>query len=340
MPSLREILEKAPPEQSPDHPGGALPTRLAGAIDDSIAYLNSPAAAESLAKDPYWPKWNSPWWHVLLFNEMGMAESLPSKTIESIAGALAQYYLKCFPSREEDVPAGIDPLNQIPCHCQLGTIEQVFQSCGKEGDPRLNWLSDWYLNYQLPDGGLNCDESAYNKAEPKSSIVSTLPPMEALLARENLSASEVSCLDRGAQYLLERKLHCRKNSDQVIDQNFLQLAFPRFYHYDILRGLSFIVAWAKKLSRPLPVAQISEVILLIDGKFPDGHLKVERQVFTNCQSRFPGEAGEAWHKGEATSFPLLEAVSQIGEDSPFLTAKWATIKRDLQHLERANLLHT
>ena len=32
-------------------------------IQDSVAYLSSPAAAKSLATDPYWPKWHSPWWY-------------------------------------------------------------------------------------------------------------------------------------------------------------------------------------------------------------------------------------------------------------------------------------
>jgi hypothetical protein len=38
----------------------------------SIEYLTSPAAASSLAKDPYWSKRDAPWWHVLALKEAGV----------------------------------------------------------------------------------------------------------------------------------------------------------------------------------------------------------------------------------------------------------------------------
>lgn len=336
MKSLKKHLETILTKPSPEPP----PQNFAAVIDSSIDYLNSKEAADSLTRDPYWPKWHSPWWHVLLLSEMGLAQSIPRKTIETLANALDQYYLKCFPSREEDVPDGIDPLNQIPCHCQLGTIEQVLRACAIDSDPRLNWLNDWYLNYQIADGGLNCDESAYNKTNPKSSIVSTLPPLEAVLSRRQLSEKEIDFLDKGAQYLIERQLCFRKGTSQFIDQDFLSPVFPRFYHYDVLRGLSFLVAWSKKLSRRLPIDSFSEVVLLIDSKFPDGLIKIERQVWTNCPSRFPGENGKEWYKAEATSFPLLETVSSHDDISPYLTAIWSDLKRDLISLYDRELLQS
>jgi hypothetical protein len=43
-------------------------------------------------------------------------------------------------------------------------------------------MRPWLRQYQLPDGGLNCDEAACVKSL-KSSMVSTLPPLEAASRR-------------------------------------------------------------------------------------------------------------------------------------------------------------
>jgi hypothetical protein len=89
--------------------------------------------------------------------------------------ALNNHYLPVFPVREEELPPGVDPLGQIACHCQLGEMEQVLTACGVNVTKQIPFLRSWYTRYQLPDGGLNCDESAYIKDHPVSSIVSILP---------------------------------------------------------------------------------------------------------------------------------------------------------------------
>lgn len=35
---------------------------IADAVEKSRSYLSSPAALQSIERDPYWPKWNSPCW--------------------------------------------------------------------------------------------------------------------------------------------------------------------------------------------------------------------------------------------------------------------------------------
>ena len=42
-------------------------------VELSIAYLASPDALASLEADTYWPKWDSPWWHMVLLRERGQA---------------------------------------------------------------------------------------------------------------------------------------------------------------------------------------------------------------------------------------------------------------------------
>src|SRR5262249_47237149 len=58
--------------------------QLEAEIADSVAYLASDAALRSVAAHPYWPKWSSPWWHMLLLHELGEARRIPARTVDAM----------------------------------------------------------------------------------------------------------------------------------------------------------------------------------------------------------------------------------------------------------------
>lgn len=101
---------------------------------------------------------------------------------------LAGHYLPFFPLLESELPAGIDPYRQILCHCALGTAMQILQAGGRDPWQDWPWLGEWLSRYQLPDGGYNCDEAVYTQSQ-RSSLVSTLPVLEALLQNGNAPKS-------------------------------------------------------------------------------------------------------------------------------------------------------
>lgn len=304
----------------------------------SLDYLVSPEALDSIKIDPYWPKWDSPWWHMMLLHEMGLTKSIPSEAINWILDFMEQHYLKSFPFKEEDVPAGLDPLSNIACHCQLGTMHQLLRCYGVD-ENRLAWLREWYLRYKLPDGGLNCDEAAYLKPKPKSSVVSTLPPLEAMLAYgTDLNRAELSFLDDGARYLIERKVFRSATTGAIMDEAWLKLCFPRFYHYDILRGLSFLLSWSRLRAQALPASAIVEAVRLIDDAFADGMVFPGRQCFAGASSRYYDHESKSWARHPARSFPLLEEVSRIDRVSPYLTKLWQEARVNLASLLEAGLI--
>ena len=47
-------------------------------IQKSIDYLKSVEALRTVDADAYWPKWNSPWWHMLMLHEMGESKRIPA----------------------------------------------------------------------------------------------------------------------------------------------------------------------------------------------------------------------------------------------------------------------
>jgi hypothetical protein len=61
---------------------------LAQAIDDSVRYLESDAALHSIQADTYWPKWHSPWWHMLLLWELGEARRIPLPVVRAMLAGL------------------------------------------------------------------------------------------------------------------------------------------------------------------------------------------------------------------------------------------------------------
>ncbi len=301
-------------------------------LDETLDYLRSPAALAALDADPYWPKWDGPWWRILLLHEMGLSRDIPPVIVEKLVESLGRHLLPTFPFKLEDVPPGKDPYGNVACHCQLGCVYQVLFASGVDVDARLPWIRPWFLRYQLPDGGLNCDEAAYTKAVPKSSIVSTLPALEAILlcTPRPFTPEEIRFLDRGAQYLIERRLwRSISRGGAVIDESWAKLSFPRFYFYDLLRGLVFLVRYAKRLNRPLPTEAASEAFEIVREHLVDGQLAPRRRAFEGTKTRWRDEDG-AWHRGEAArlarSFPLLEAVSEVGTTSPFLTREFEEVR--------------
>ncbi len=303
-------------------------------IQNSIAYLSSDDALKTVDADAYWPKWNSPWWHMLLLHEMSETKRIPRTMVERYIASLNRMPLKIFPIHPEDMPEGIDPYRGSSCHCQLGNVYQVLSAYGVDVDKELPWLRPWFLRYQMADGGLNCDNEAYLvKDECPSSMVGTIAVFEAVLlyTPRPWTPEEKTFLDNGAQFLMGRKLMLGSStkhnaSERKSAEQWTKFCFPRFYLYDVLRGLSALALWAEKTNQSLPKESIADATNFLSQNFPDGNIKIGRQSFEGVGTILPSSTGEWVRMQPATHFPLLDKVSVIGEVSPFLSKQWADVK--------------
>lgn len=311
-------------------------------IEQSLKYLKSTQAFKSLQADAYWPKWDSPWWHMLLLHEMGLTNEIPECVVEAYVSSINRIPLKIFPIYPEDIPAGVDPARGSPCHCQLGHVYQVLAAKGVDVDTEVNWLRPWFLKYQMADGGLNCDEAAYLvKDEVPSSMVGTIPIFEAVLHHTNRqwTAEEELFLKKGAEFLMKRQLMLGSDTkynaiEQESAKEWMLLCFPRFYFYDVLRGLNALLHWSKKTGSVIPYESIKTVVAYMQTTFPDGEVKTGRQAFVGSGSRNQLPDGQwKWHP-QAVEFPLMSKVSAVGQISPFLTKQW---KESQQLLNEINL---
>jgi hypothetical protein len=309
-------------------------------IAASAAYLGSDAALEAIALDPYWPKWDRPWWHMLLLHELGEARLIPRRTADAMAAGLDRL-LHVFPIHPGDAPEGFDSHRDVACHCALGCMVPLLAACGVDVDRALPWVKPWFVRYQMADGGFNCDDSAYLvTGECPSSMVGTVAPLEAMLQLGNLSAEQRAARDRAARFLVDRALV--RGSSTVHNAAERESAgawplpcFPRFYFYDALRGLAALVTWAEATSQELPERAVAGVIDDLVARFPDGIVRVARQAHAAMTTIVLEQRGS---RVPASSFPLLDAAGVPGDASPALTRQWSEVRRGLLRLADAGRL--
>lgn len=297
------------------------------ALNQSLTYLSSAEAENSIKRDPYWPKWNSPWWHMCLIHELGLTEQIPKSIVTTMVNTLKIHYLPIFPIVESEVPAGTDPFRQIACLCAVGNMYQVLFACGVDIDQELPWMREWLLKYQLPDGGLNCDEKAYTNSVPKSSIVTTVACLEAILFchKKELTDVEVAFLNRGAHYLLKQRLFRKVSTGEIIDKNWMEIRFPRFYEYDYLRGYYFLAKWKQHSGFHIPAAIDTEVKDLVKSQMTPEGLKLKRYNLIDHRSYNPNPDG-TWSWRDASEIDLMKVVSFDGALCEPLTKKWGEVK--------------
>jgi hypothetical protein len=167
-------------------------------------------------------------------------------------------------------------------------------------------LVERLLGEQLSDGGWNCE---VENGATVSSFGTTINVLEGLLEHERAiggSAAVSEARRRGEEYLLERRLFRRKSTGEVIDPSFLQLSFPTWWHYDVLRALDYLRDAGLRGDE-----RVTEAIGLVEGnRDPDGRWPLQNV-----------------HEGE-NHFEMED-----GEGRP---SRWNTLRalRVLDHFER------
>jgi hypothetical protein len=306
----------------------------------SAAYLGSDAALEAIALDPYWPKWDRPWWHMLALHELGETQQIPRRAADAMAAGLDRL-LHVFPIHPGDAPEGFDSHRDVACHCALGCMVPLLAACGVDVDRALPWVMPWFVRYQMADGGFSCDDAAYLVTdECPSSMVGTIAPLEAMLAARDLSAEQRTARDRAARFLVDRALV--RGSSTVHNAAERESAtawplpcFPRFYFYDVLRGLAALVQWAEATGDELPGRAVAAVVDDLVARFPDGIVRVARQAHAGMTTIVLGQRDR---RVPASTFALLDAAGATGEPSAALTRQWSGARRGLLRLADAGRL--
>jgi hypothetical protein len=133
-------------------------------------------------------------------------------------------------------------------------------------------LVDRLLGEQMEDGGWNC------KAPPsrRSSFHSTICVLEGLLEYEQAkgaSTAVTSARLRGQEYLLERRVFRSRATGRVINPEWMQFAFPNWWHYDVMWGLDYLrragVAADERVAEAIDLVESKRDA---DGRWPLDHV--------------------------------------------------------------------
>ncbi|MCE9573206.1 MAG: hypothetical protein K8W52_08620 [Deltaproteobacteria bacterium] len=329
--TLRDRLSRIP---EPELTGALDP--IEPAIAASVDYLASDAALRSLEVDTYWPKWDSPWWHMVVLHELGLAHRIPARVVTRMVEGLDALPIHFFPLRLDELPPGTDPAVEISCHCALGCMYQVLTACGVDVARALPWVEAWFPRYQMADGGLNCDSDAYLVDECASSMVGTVAPLEAMLLGrvEDWSPARRAFVDRAAGFLVARELRLGSPSAHNAEERtsaigWLKPCFPRLYLYDVIRGLAALVRWAEVTGGAFPETAVRVVVEHLATTFPDGVIRLQRRAYDGVGTRVKAPDGTWVRHPVASTFPLLDATSAIGRACPVTTAQWSRARRGL-----------
>lgn len=143
------------------------------------------------------------------------------------------------------------------------------------------------LGERLEDGGWNCDAE---RGSVRSSFHSTVDVLDGLLELElaGLGTPEVRTARRsGEAYLLERGLFRRRSTGEVADPAFLEVAFPYYWHHDVLRVLDYF-----RRSGSDPDPQMAEAVEVVRSKRQaDGRWLVERVLEGDVHFDLEGPTG-------------------------------------------------
>ena len=153
-------------------------------------------------------------------------------------------------------------------------------------------LAQRLVGEQLEDGGWNCEAPK----SARSSFHTTICVLEGLLEYERAigSASQIAlqvaaARRRGEEYLLERSLFRRRSTGEPANAEFLELAFPPRYHYDVLRALDYF-----RSAGAAPDARMEDAVRVIESKRQaDGRWLLDRAYDEALALPFDEAAGEA-----------------------------------------------
>jgi len=175
-------------------------------------------------------------------------------------------------------------------------------------------IIEYLLKDQLADGGWNCEAE---NGSTRGSFNTTICVLEALLEYELAGGNDARVTEarlRGQEYLLKRRLFRRRSTGEVIEYDrkvgppgdgspaWTRLAFPTWWHYDVLRGLEYL-----RRAGVHPDERMSEAVEMVRSKQDaDGRWPLEVQY----PGQMPVELDE--EEGRPSRWITLRALRVLG----------------------------
>jgi hypothetical protein len=248
-------------------------------------------------KIPHHPynKWRGAHWVLACLADLGYPpgdESLKPLLEQVYHWLLSQHHLK-----------SVEIINNRARRCasQEGNALYYALTLGLD-DERCQELAERLIQWQWPDGGWNCDKKpeAINASYHESLI-----PLRALALYNQASGDGVArqAAERAAEIFLKRELFKRQRDGSLINEDFVLLHYPCYWHYDILFGLK-VMAESGFISDKRCQAALD---LVESKRLPTGGFPAEKKYYQLSQKASSGRSLVNW--GGAQKKRMNEFVS-------------------------------
>ena len=182
-------------------------------------------------RDHNWlePRFRGTNWTMLALADLGATREIPAMKVSS------EFWMSSSPLQG----GGVGGFGKGKGHfCYTANMARALIQLGYEDDPRIRKSLEWLVKTAHPKGGWSCrmDKTGVSAGR-------TLDAWEALAAfaaypRSKWTPSMTACVERGAEFFLERELH--QQGDPY--EPWFRFHWPVHYYYDLLVGLDCLTA--------------------------------------------------------------------------------------------------
>ncbi len=244
------------------------------------------------------PRFLGTHWNMLALADLGATRTIP-QVRES-----CEYWMTKSPL----VGGGVGGLGQGKGHhCFTANMARALLRMGYEDDPRVRKTLEFLVRTAHPKGGWTC---RWNRDAPAPSR--TLDAWEGLGAfaaypRSKWTPTMRACVERGAEYFLERELHLQGDRYEP----WYRFHWPTHYYYDLLVGLDCLTELGYGKDPRLGYA----LQLLRSKRRKDGRWNVDA-VQTD-----PTAEGARWFAAHPDQRPTPLAFEAPGKPSKMITLR-------------------
>lgn len=207
---------------------------------------------------PY-QKWRGAHWRLVSLVELGIPPGEPR------AVAATRQVFKWLNGRSHR--SHIRTINGLTrAHASMeGNALAVCSRLGLAGREEVRRMARSLVEWQWPDGGWNCREG---EDVHHSSFYESLAPLWGLWEyhRVTSDSDSLEAAARAAEFFLRHRLFRSERSGDVINEEWLKLHYPLYWHYDILQALRLLAPLGS-----LRDSRVEEAMDLLERRrLPDG----------------------------------------------------------------------
>lgn len=308
-------------------------------LDEIKEVIESEEAFLMIERDVYWPKWDSPWWYMLLMDETERTKEIPVDVLKELLVCADRQYLKIFPANPGDVPEQVNSCTEVMCFCFLGNLMRLGSILELDVFAYMPWAEEWVRRYQLPDGGYNCDEIAYQE-QGKSSVVSTAAMLEGMVEYSRFIGDNerfAANMQKAVSYLLKHQFYLSSTGSEIEGVEWEKIIFPRFYEYDFSRGLEAVLDFLDLTGKKIRAKAAEKAIKLLDEKVKNKLDYSEKQWLSNEKTVSYYIENPVMFKDMA-NLPLLMKLMNSTSPNQFVPAMLNRIAQKLAKAQAAGQL--